>query len=685
MKRSKIILIALALLISAICLVACGEKDKTPDPKIYTVRFLDGANEVSHVDVTEGDKLTAEQIPVAPGGHDDEIFDGWFVGDEQVQEGYEPKASVSVLAVFHTPLPDWREDEKEIMRAHLHGVVLPYFDKDNNKVDFDDDSGELVVAGATVTFEEVKAYAAIYMTSGEWKDASDMYEGGMPVGWYAFEKQVQTDDGIRYVYAEFGALDEEGDPALTATGSFALTAYDPYLYEFPTDIFAIFTSDMFGSNEEIPAFESDHYLMTQYSDSYNNELIAVLCYTTDAAAEKKYKDILTNANWSVDEEKDEGGFVNAYTSDNAFGVSFKYNTSLRGLAIYIIIPKLIPEAEWPGEWLPDVFAAYNWPAFDIPVFDFEGALYIGYEDENDLIYYITDKTLMRVVIEAYGADEAIYNAYLEELEDNGWTLADEGDVSVYNKEIEGKIATIDIEYTDEAVHINVYLYLKDKPLPAWPYDDIVELIADPYITDVVPAYEGTNASGYAVHEAWILSSAYVEIFVPVGEEEAALAAYEATIIKAGYTVYGDEGLYLSPNGQLYVLPSFEEDGAIYVYFSAASPKVWPSNVVSGELLKRGFTDELPALEVAGATYEYKFGTMYNPDCLQISVECADSDEAEQQRAAYEEALKAAGFTQSDDYTDDLSDYVFYVSPASQYKIEIWIQSGNMIYIEISAI
>lgn len=67
----------------------------------HTVTFRDGESDVSVVEVVDGESLTADQIPLAPTGHGDDVFDGWFVGTTQVTAGYKPTSNVVATAKFH--------------------------------------------------------------------------------------------------------------------------------------------------------------------------------------------------------------------------------------------------------------------------------------------------------------------------------------------------------------------------------------------------------------------------------------------------------------------------------------------------------------------------------------------------------------------------------------------------------
>ncbi len=591
--------------------------------------------------------------------------------------------SSSSSETSEAPIKTWGEEEQQTMREHLYGEVLPYIDLEEVLVEYDEEYEELDILGFDqVTQEDLQAYASLFIEN-DWEDASDLYES-LPDNIYVFEKIVQTDEGKRFIDVQFYAMDDYYEPA--DTGYFVLFAWDPYEYEFPTDEFDIGILENTGSEYHVPAFEAEYYILS--TDYYE-----VLCVTSDTDAETKYTDILQEAEFTILDERDEYGYLNAISPDGKFAVAYVYDPYLGGLDILLIEVPAMPTQQWPSEELAEAFQNYNQPAFTIPEMTFDGAMYLGYESDSNLLYYLRDqKDKINFVIEVSGATVENLNSYVDLLKTSGWVLdessmAELGDgTKILTKEIDDKIAKIDLSLATDVVIIHVYLFLQEKPVEAWPLDEIKACLGDEYITDVVPAYDGTKAIGYQVHEAWFLSEAYVEILVAEGDEDEVLQAYQSVLTTSGFTPYdkGEENEYLSPNKQL-VIQLEKQNEAVYVYFYAAILEAWPTNVVDGEFAKHEYTDPLPGLSDVAATFDYKLSPFGSPDGFQIEVTPDSDPETAVQELIdlYKEILENANFTLSEKDDPDLSDEVIYESPNKQYEVEFWIQARKTLVILIN--
>jgi len=93
-KTIKKLFVLLMAVIMVVGLAACNPNEKC------TVTFKNGDQVLSSFDVDNGAKLTAEQFPSDPTASGGYKFDGWYVGSQKVEVGYEVKNSITVEAKF---------------------------------------------------------------------------------------------------------------------------------------------------------------------------------------------------------------------------------------------------------------------------------------------------------------------------------------------------------------------------------------------------------------------------------------------------------------------------------------------------------------------------------------------------------------------------------------------------------
>ena len=102
MKLRKLFISLVVLTLTLGICAACRDTQEPDEDTTYTVAFYDGETKVSSVEVEAGNALKESDIPAAPGGHQSEVFLGWFVGETEVEAGYTPTASVTAKAKFQT-------------------------------------------------------------------------------------------------------------------------------------------------------------------------------------------------------------------------------------------------------------------------------------------------------------------------------------------------------------------------------------------------------------------------------------------------------------------------------------------------------------------------------------------------------------------------------------------------------
>ncbi|MCM1306955.1 MAG: hypothetical protein NC037_06740 [Bacteroides sp.] len=90
----SIAVVVLVLILAVAMLVACNDGKAK-----YTITFDDGSEVAKTVTLEEGTGITAEQIPTAQ-TKVGKNFDGWYVGETLIEEGYKPTANVTATAKY---------------------------------------------------------------------------------------------------------------------------------------------------------------------------------------------------------------------------------------------------------------------------------------------------------------------------------------------------------------------------------------------------------------------------------------------------------------------------------------------------------------------------------------------------------------------------------------------------------
>ena len=279
-------------------------------------------------------------------------------------EGTETTYSFTIK-VEKAPKTAWTDEEKAIMTAHLHGVVLPYTGFEESVVLYDEEAKSVLIQGGLLETNTLANYASLITAAGFKRVNSSSY---------VYEKEIQTAEGKRFVRVGF----------MSNSGSFYLEAYDPYYYSFPTAFAKEIASSFFGSTDVPPAFEGADYY--EASSSY----VAIFCYLKSTTANDDYTTLLKTAGWDVQDEKKDGFFV-AVSPDGKYAVCYLYNNELSSFDIYFG-----PVDFWNKSVVEAFFNKYNGYVVDIPAFNVKDAEYVFMESNlNEQAYY-------------YGVYEAIH-------------------------------------------------------------------------------------------------------------------------------------------------------------------------------------------------------------------------------------------------------------------------------------
>lgn len=453
--------------------------------------------------------------------------------------------------------PSWSEADSKVMKEHLYGEVLPYLAKEDLEVTYNEEYQELTISGGIIENGDLADYASKYTTALGWEggDASSDYhkeEGTV----FEFEKTVNTAQGKRFINVLFYALDGS---VVSKTGSFHLSAVDPYQYEYPEKDVSDFISECFGSEILPPDMSGVEY----YEFSYRYACLSM--YYQSTKADGGYSKVLKDNNWTVKSELVDDYYY-ATSPDSKYVVRYLYLEQYGALDIYFDTNK-----EFPTSAINDFFTKYKVSGISIPEFD--GALggFIFEEDENNQHYIdIGYPENINAKIYCYGADNESYLAYVEKLYDNFWSTNPQDDYTTASYRLPTSLNRLTIQYKseEEMTVITIYGYLEPVGESSWPADRIKKLLGFG-VTEEVPMFEG-DAIGYDILNDQYGTAVYVQ--VKEGTENQCVADYKRTLEKYGYVfdhydIYGDS-YYKSPLGQIEVGVYFATTGSITIPFAA---------------------------------------------------------------------------------------------------------------------
>ena len=322
------------------------------------------------------------------------------------------------------PIPtEWSELVAESMRDHLYGEVLPFAYLTDEDYGYNVEDDYWYIDGKKGNSFTPKMYAKNYKAEDGWdgRDVSDSENGSE----YAFTKKVTTDDGDRYIQVYFYAynVSSSGSNVTTLGKYFFIAAYDPYVYEFPSDKAKEYASDVSGLENPIlpPDYEADSYAV---SDDYEVIYSKVESETDDYGYNAK----LTALSWNILEERDEYGYYVAVAPDESYQVSYLYDEDYG--AFYVYFEKYIKRYEgWPSASFVEEKFGFS---FAIPAPETEEA----YESEY---YFIEAYEYLFWGLFPVSVPDGLYieikanlvDSYSAQLENAGWTLGEDNYGSLY--------------------------------------------------------------------------------------------------------------------------------------------------------------------------------------------------------------------------------------------------------------
>ena len=445
-------------------------------------------------------------------------------------------ATISVSVLSYRP---WTTEEENAMKEHLHGIVLEPTEISDMKAKWDEAGQQITIEGGYVEGNQLAEYASLYTEEDGWYSVTERYNVELGTA-YMFEKKVSTTDGDRYVRVFIYAL-SDGYDTLDSEGAFFITAYDPYVYEWPETIVAN-TVASFLSSVTVPKVESQHYYIG--GDS-------VTAYFESTEKDGGYSTLLTTAGFTVTEiENGDHDYYRALSSDELLGLVYIYADG--ALEISFTYPLT---QSWPSKALGNAMTYYSAQGavkFDIPAFEGENLTFMfsdgyynyDYKNKQDKYLDLTGK------VTVMDSTSQLTDAYKTKLTATaGWTEIGEGS-GKYQKKVgdsDDTFARIDVSYDDAKKYTTIDFYYVPRPdaTKGWQADAVAAALGK-YVTDTIPAYEG-DIEGFEIDG--------VDIVVSLKEDADANQAkedYIATLKNKGYTEEGSgySLKYQSPNKQI---------------------------------------------------------------------------------------------------------------------------------------
>lgn len=438
----------------------------------------------------------------------------------------------------------WTKNEEDLMKEHLYGEVLEPTSNAEMRVTWDEIPSEgiaqITISGGWVEGDELADYAAKYTKAKGWYDMTDRYVVSQGTA-YIYEKQVETEDGARYlrvfIYAETEDFEE------TTEGLFYITCYDPYVYEWPEDyVEAVIES--FLSNASIPSVEAQHYYVSSSYSAYS-----VTAYFESDKVDGGYGELLSDAGWQIEKVEGTAGvpYYVALSPDSMMSVMFIYVDG--ALEITMTYPTL---TVWPRNTIEKYFNLYAEQGatyFEIPVFEGDGVTFT-FGDGLYNRYHLDDPNYypeLNGILYCSDSTQEQYTAYLAKLMNDGWSEID-AESGIYQKKIGDLSAKITVTYSSSYSRTEIVIYyLLRSTSNEWIAQDVADALGK-YVTDVIPAYEGSIVN-FSVEGDTIYVTVPKEDFAALQEN------YVETLLANGYEQTGNPDQiwtirYVSPNGQI---------------------------------------------------------------------------------------------------------------------------------------
>ena len=462
------------------------------------------------------------------------------------------------------PTSGWSEGEAAIMKEHCYGITIPYLELANKTVLYLDGEDLISVEATEVPSGYLSTYAALYLQENGWVGgdvSEDAFDYPLEEGTaFSFEKEIPTKDGNRHIEAFMFTYKTEYDeqaeenysyPALNGD-QLRISLYDPYLYEFPTQIISDYISWYYDFDVEEedyilpPVVEGDYYLwtgQTLFAHVVNGEV-----------DDNGYSEVLDKAGFKVLDDKDEYDYYNAISPDEEYKVYYIYmrENSIFMLGFEDYQPPVVSKDTFSNELLAQFFTLYSvGEAFEVPALNIEGATYLYEEDPKNLEYYFDDEyEKMNVVVTISGdsVNENVLESFIAGVE--GWDiLAGQYDYELTQTDEYRYSHKVIFVYNPESntITVKVFLYSEYAPYQSWPTEEAKEAVIqgsqyEGDDIDELPAftYEGVE---------YKINGNFITFLCGSNEVNAVVTAYSDILEESGFkpSDFGYE--FTSPNEQ----------------------------------------------------------------------------------------------------------------------------------------
>lgn len=519
------------------------------------------------------------------------------------------------------------------MKEHLYGIVLFPAEQEDMEASWDEKYGQITVEGDEVAGNGLAEYAAQYTAEDGWEDVTRLYnvEEGTA---YMFEKAVEVaQEGTRYVRVFVYATTDESGDYLATEGIFYITAYDPYVYEWPAEYLAAAANDLLSSTA-VPSVTAQHYYVGNYG---------VTAYYTSDKADGGYGAILTAAGFTVEQKE---GYYSAVSPDGMYALAYLYKDGALEISM-----RYVTSGTWPQTAITSAFNYYQSigaTAFTIPAFEGDDVIFMFSDGYYNKFWVNEGKQIdMYGTITVAGSTQALTTAYIQKLVNNGWSKL--GDDGIYMKPIADSEEVNRIKVTfdaeDEYTLIDFY-YLSIQDPTRWS-DNVIKKYSNfyKYLTDTVPEYTGTITAFTADKDS-------VYITVPEADFAGLMDAYKLILVNAGFVLTGTttwSQQYVSPNAQYGIKLSTPSSKAnTLCLYMVEQPTEWNNERIKDYLQSYGSTlESIPMFE---SEKEFLCSySLYTSDWM-IKITAKDSSESmtQEDANAYKTVLLNAGWTQDPD-------------------------------------
>ena len=288
-----------------------------------------------------------------------------------------------------------------------------------------------------------------------------------------------------------------------------------------------------GSSVKIPAYEKADDIEINTDDEVESGYFSIYCYTENTNSENEYREILLNAGWEVEQEKDKQGYISAYDPNYEVWINFGYFVEFTDLEICVTY---CVKTKWPEKDISDALQIIA-PGTKTKIPEFEAFTTIA-------TYYPQYRVL---AINAMGYDDKIINEYKQILEDKNWVVTFDDTIDEYVGISPNKDIKVQFYIEDDKGIFNIDVFSYTPPVANWPYEQIANAVASIEATGEILPYLG-EFTGVTVDLDW--GDPAIIVDVQAGTEVTSANAYNQMLVSKGYVIADEQYLF----EDIYVLP-----------------------------------------------------------------------------------------------------------------------------------